>query len=89
MAPLDASGVPDLPNMAGADLASREAPSLVAWAAAGALRELALAEPHRATLLKMPLKARAESCLCGLSRSPDSLERSKWAWRTLGTSTYF
>ena len=60
------------PSKAAVD--SRAASSVVPWAAAGALKNLALSEEVAERLLQTP---RAAECLCRLARSRDWLESSK------------
>ena len=52
----------------------RVAAAVGAWAAAGALKNLALSPQTAETILHAP---RAAACLCALARSPDWLEHSK------------
>ena len=65
------AGVP-WPSRANVD--SRLSPSVAPWAAAGALKNLALSDGSAAVILSTP---RAARCLCRLSRSNDWLESSK------------
>ena len=65
------SGTP-WPSRASVD--SRNAPSVVPWAAAGALKNLALSEAAAEQIMHTP---RSAECLCRLSRSGDWLESHK------------
>ena len=63
----------DIPLPSLASIHSREAPSLVAWAAASALRTLAISPPLRNPILDARGVV-AEQCLCNLTLSVDPLE---------------
>lgn len=76
--PPEDDGVPGgVPWPSKATAASRDAPSVVPWAAAGLLKNLALSPGAAEALLLSDTGPEALACLCKLAASRDWLEKSK------------